>query len=130
MLNHNSRFFKFFFIIAGLATCSMIYAVIAPQAALTSSFGESLTGPLAEVIVRNWGFLIFLIGLLLLISAFKTNLRLVATSLALTSKSMYLLLILSFGQIFIEKAAVMLLFDASVVLLLAIYLLKAWQQDK
>jgi uncharacterized protein (DUF486 family) len=48
--------------IAGLLTCSMIFAVFAPEATLISMFGEALTQPLAQVVVRSWGFLIFLIG--------------------------------------------------------------------
>lgn len=39
-------------------TCTMLYAAIAPQAALRSTFGESLDGPVAEIVVRNWGALI------------------------------------------------------------------------
>jgi hypothetical protein len=40
----------------------MIFAVFAPEATLISMFGEALTQPLAQVVVRSWGFLIFLIG--------------------------------------------------------------------
>ena len=32
--------------LSGLLTCTMIYAVIAPDAALMSTFGDSLEGPL------------------------------------------------------------------------------------
>jgi hypothetical protein len=34
-------------------------AAIAPEAALTSTFRESLTGPLPNIIVRSWGVLIW-----------------------------------------------------------------------
>ena len=72
-------------VIAGLLTCSMIYAVFAPQEALISMFGEALTEPLAQVVVRSWGFLIFLMGVLLIYGAFKPvyrNLALVLTSIS------------------------------------------------
>ncbi len=50
---------KWIMIVSGLLTCTMVYAVIAPQAMLQSTFGETLEGPLALLIVRNWGALIF-----------------------------------------------------------------------
>ena len=36
-------------------TLSMVYAVIAPEAALQSTFGSSVGGPVAELVVRNGG---------------------------------------------------------------------------
>jgi len=45
---------KWIMILAGLLTSTMIYAAISPAKALESTFGESLNGPLAELIVRNW----------------------------------------------------------------------------
>ena len=40
---------------SGLLTCTMVYAAIAPEAALINIFGESISGPIAEIVVRNWG---------------------------------------------------------------------------
>lgn len=51
---------KWIMIVNGALTCTMIYAAIAPQAALRTTFGETLDGPLAEILVRNWGVLIAL----------------------------------------------------------------------
>jgi hypothetical protein len=51
---------KWIMLVSGALTCTMVYAAIAPQAALRSTFGESLEGPLAEIIVRNWGGLVIL----------------------------------------------------------------------
>ena len=67
-------------VIASLLTCSMIFAVFAPEEALISMFGEALTEPLAQVIVRSWGFLIFLMGALLIYGAFKPVYRILSTS--------------------------------------------------
>jgi len=58
---------KWIMLSAGLLTCSMIFAVFAPETVLISMFGEALTQPLAQVIVRSWGFLIFLVGALLVL---------------------------------------------------------------
>ena len=57
---------KWIMLVSGALTCTMIYAAIAPQAMLRSTFGESLEGPLAELVVRNWGALIFLVGAMLI----------------------------------------------------------------
>ena len=37
-------------------------AALAPEAALRSTFGESVSGPVADIVVRNWGSLIALVG--------------------------------------------------------------------
>ncbi len=58
---------KWIMLVSGVLTCTMVYAAIAPQAMLRSRFGESLEGPLADLIVRNWGALIFLIGAMLIL---------------------------------------------------------------
>ena len=42
------RNIKAIMLISGVLTATMIYAAIAPAAALQSNFGESLNGPLAE----------------------------------------------------------------------------------
>ena len=45
---------KWIMLVSGVLTCTMIYAAIAPQAALRGTFGEALEGPVAEIVVRNW----------------------------------------------------------------------------
>jgi cbb3-type cytochrome oxidase subunit 1 len=55
--------------VSGVLTLTMIYAAIVPEAALQSSFAETLTGPVASVVVRNWGALIALIGAMLIYGA-------------------------------------------------------------
>jgi hypothetical protein len=115
---------KWIMVIAGLLTCSMIFAVFAPQAALISMFGEALTEPLAQVVVRSWGFLIFLMGVLLIYGAFKPvyrNLSLVIVSL---SKIVFISLIITFGVQYIEKSAVTLILDSIFITLFALYLIK------
>ena len=41
-------------LVSGVLTVTMVYAAIAPEAALRSNFGDSLSGPIADVVVRNW----------------------------------------------------------------------------
>lgn len=115
---------KWIMLIAGLLTCSMIFAVFAPQVALISMFGEALTQPLAQVVVRSWGFLIFLMGGLLIYGAFKPvyrNLSLIIVSL---SKIVFIFLIITFGGPYIEKSAITLIVDSIFIVLFALYLIK------
>jgi len=101
-------------IIAGLLTCSMIFAVFAPEAALISMFGETLTEPLAQVVVRSWGFLIFLIGTLLIYGAYKPTHRNLALVLTSISKIGFIALIVIFGTQYIDKSAVTIVLDSVV----------------
>jgi hypothetical protein len=86
---------KWTMVIAGLLTSSMIFAVFAPQTALINMFCEALTEPLAQVVVRSWEFLIFLMGVLLI-----------------------------FGAQYIETSAVTLILNAIIVISFAYYLVK------
>jgi hypothetical protein len=45
---------RWLMILSGVLTTTMVYAAIAPDAALTSNFGEALDGPVADIVVRNW----------------------------------------------------------------------------
>ena len=49
-------------VVSGTLTATMIHAAIAPDAAMRATFGETLDGPLAHLVVRNWGALIGLVG--------------------------------------------------------------------
>jgi hypothetical protein len=115
---------KWIMVIAGLLTCSMIFAVFAPQAALISMFGEALTEPLAQVVVRSWGFLIFLMGVLLIYGAFKPVYRNLSLAIVSLSKIVFISLIITFGVQYIEKSAVTLILDSIFITLFALYLIK------
>ena len=62
---------KWVMLVSSVLTCTMVYAAVAPRAALRSMFGATLEGPLAEIVVRNWGILIALIGGMLIYGAFE-----------------------------------------------------------
>ena len=66
---------KWIMLVSGALTFTMVYAAIAPQEALRSFFGETIEGPLAEIIVRNWGALVALVGALLIYGAFYPPVR-------------------------------------------------------
>jgi hypothetical protein len=99
------RNIKLLMLFSGVLTMSMIYAAIAPRAALQSTFGESLSGPLAEVVVRNWGVLIALIGVIVIHGAYHPAARRLALTAASISKVAFIALVLSNGWRFLEYGA-------------------------
>lgn len=89
---------RWMMLVAGVLTCTMVYAAIAPQAALRSNFGTALEGPVAEIVVRNWGALIALVGLMLIYGAFVEPARRLVLSVAVVSKATFIALVLTFGR--------------------------------
>jgi hypothetical protein len=117
---------KAIMIVAGLLTCTMFYVAVAPEAALQSNFGSTLSGPAAEIVVRNWGVLIGLIGLGLLYGAFNPEGRRLALWLATASKSAFIGLVLIYGQEFLDhQVGVSVVVDAFMVLVFLMYLFTA-----
>ena len=114
---------KWIMIVAGALTCTMVYAAIAPQAALLNTFGEALQGTVAEIVVRNWGALITLIGAMLIYGGFRPQSRRLILVVAGVSKVVFILLILSFGPQFLPRAGVAVAVDTVMIFLFAIYLL-------
>ena len=110
-------------LVAGALTCTMLYAALFPAAALQSTFGETISGPAAEMVVRNWGVLIFLMGALLVRGAFDPAVRHVALLAAGTSKAAFIALVLTSGPDFLSHgAAVPVVVDSVMVALFAAYL--------
>jgi hypothetical protein len=108
---------------SGLLTCTMIYAAIAPQAALRGTFGESLTGPLAEIVVRNWGVLITLVGAMLIYGAFHAAVRPLVLVVASLSKLVFILLVLGQGSRYLgQQAGIAIAVDAVWIALFVLYL--------
>lgn len=114
---------KWIMLVSGVLTCTMVYAAIAPQAALQGSFGESLEGPLADIIVRNWGALIALIGAMLIYGAYDPPGRRLILTVAGTSKLVFIGLVLSHGHLYLgRRVGVSVAVDSLMVLLFATYL--------
>jgi len=114
---------KWIMIVSGVLTCTMVSAVIAPQAMLQSTFGETLEGPLALLIVRNWGALIFLVGAMLIYGAFTPPVRPLVLSVAAVSKAVFIALVLSSGGRFMGgQAGISIAVDALMVLIFVAHL--------
>jgi hypothetical protein len=122
-MNLLHRSIKWVMLVSGLLTCTMFYAAVAPDASLRSSFGQTIDGPVAQIVVRNWGALIGLMGLLLIYGAFREPARRIALLVAGASKVVFIALVLSLGQQFLQfQVGVSVVVDSVMVLLFATYL--------
>jgi len=118
------RSIKWVMLIAGLLTCTMFYALFAPEAALRSNFGQTIEGPVAQIVVRNWGALIGLMGVLLIYGALREQVRHVALLVAGSSKIIFIILVLSLGQPFLQfQVGMSVAVDTIMVVLFAAYLI-------
>ncbi len=120
IINNN---IKWIMLISGLITCSMFQAFFSPSAGLMTVFGSSIDSPVAEVVIRNWGALIGLVGLMLIFGAFKPHSRALILLLAIVSKAIFIGLVLTFGSDYLETAITAVVFDSAVVLLYILYLI-------
>ena len=111
-------------IVSGLLTMTMIYAAIAPEAALQWTFGESVSGPVVDIVVRNWGALIALVGAMLIYGARTPAARPLALSVAGASKAIFIVLVLSHGGRFLGyQAGIAVVVDLLWVAVFALYFL-------
>ena len=114
---------KWIMLVSGALTCTMIFAAIAPQAALQGTFGETLTGPLAEIVVRNWGVLITVVGAMLIYGAYRPESRPLVLTVAVATKLVFIALVLAQGsRILGQQAAIAIAIDAVWIVLFACYL--------
>lgn len=116
--------FKWVMLVSGLLTCTMFQGFISPQSLLHSTFGETMQGPLAEIIVRNWGALIGLVGIMLIYGAFKASVRQFVLVIAGMSKIIFIGLVLLYGKQYMGfGAGTAVIADSIMVVLYIIYLL-------
>jgi nucleoside recognition membrane protein YjiH len=121
---------RWIMILSGVLTFTMIHAAIAPQAALSSMFGETLQGPLSDIIVRSWGALITIVGAMLIYGAFNPPTRPLVLIVAAVSKAIFIGLVLSQGGRYLgHQAGVAVAVDSMMVALFAWYLLAARAAD-
>ena len=115
---------KWIMLVSGTLTATMFYAAVAPQAALVSTFGETLEGPLAGIIVRSWGALVGMIGLMLIYGAFNPPVRPLVLLVAAASKAFFVALVLANGGRYLGyQAGTAVVLDSVMVVVFAWYLL-------
>jgi uncharacterized membrane protein YtjA (UPF0391 family) len=108
-------------LVSGIATSTMLYAAITPEAALQSMFGQAVSGLLAELVVRNWAILIALVGLALIYGAFRPEARTIVLWIATLSKLAFIGLVLAYGFAS-TSAGISIAIDAVFVVLFLVYL--------
>jgi pimeloyl-ACP methyl ester carboxylesterase len=119
------RHIRWIMVISGALTAT-IYAAFAPDAALRSTFGETLEGPLAHLVVRNWGALIALVGAMLIYGAFDPHVRSLVLIVAAISKALFIRLVIAQGDRYLDQqAGIAVAIDGVMVLLFAWYLVAA-----
>ncbi|MCH6233790.1 hypothetical protein [Cognataquiflexum rubidum] len=116
--------FKWIMLICGLLTCSMFLGLFSPESSLESNFGEPLvTGP-ENIVVRGWSALIGLIGIMLIYGAFKPAVRDYSLVIAGMSKTIFVILVLSFGSQYMSfGAGTAVIVDIIMILLFVLYLI-------
>jgi hypothetical protein len=120
---------KWIMVVSGILTATMFYAAIAPEAALLSTFGETLDEPLAIIVVRNWGALIGLVGGMLIYGAFRPAVRSLVLIVAGASKAVFIALVLSHGARYLsQQAGVAVAIDSAMIVLFALYLLASFSR--
>jgi hypothetical protein len=113
-------------IVSGLLTATMFTAAFAPAQAMVSNFGEPLSGPASAIVVRSWGTLIGLVGLMLLYGAFVPATRTLVLIVAAASKAIFVGLVLSHGSRYLGyQIGVAVVADSVMVLLFGWYLAAA-----
>jgi hypothetical protein len=118
-----TRNIKGIMLFSGILTTTVGYAAFAPKAALESTFGESVSGPVAELLARNWGVLVALVGLLLIHGAFNAASRRMALLTAGVSKVWFIALVLSNGTRFLgHGAGTAVVVDSLMMILFAVHL--------
>jgi hypothetical protein len=122
---------KWIMLVTGLLTCSMFLALVSPQTSLQNVFGAGLDGPVANIIVRNWGALIGIGGLALIYGAFNPPARGVALAVNAASKAVYITLVLTTGRQFLGyQAGVAVVADAIMVVIFVAYLVSAGNSER
>ena len=83
-----------------------------------------MTGPVADIVVRNWGALIALVGAMLVYGARKPPVRPLALTVAGASKVTFIVLVLSHGGRFLGyQAGIAVFVDGLWVMVFAWYFL-------
>jgi hypothetical protein len=110
--------------VSGVATCSMISLALAPRFTTRFVFGESITGPIGELVARSWGVMIFLGGLLLIYASVHPEARLPILLFSIFGKSSFVVPVLAQTPRFLKRRAFTMAFgDVAMIVCFAWYLI-------
>jgi ABC-type cobalamin transport system permease subunit len=120
-------FFAWALLLCGVLTTTMIRAALDPHQAMLETFGEPIGGPWSEMVVRNWGILITLMGLMLIYAAFRPEVRPLVLTVAGASKIGFIVLVLSDIRTSpAQQVLVAVCVDTFMVCIFAAYLARCW----
>lgn len=110
---------------SGALTCSMLVMALAPRFAMRATFGEVADGPVANLIARSWGAMIFASGLMLIYAAWHAEARLPILLYSIAGKLGFVVLVLAEPRFRKRSALIAAGGDLVIVALLSWYLLAA-----
>jgi len=114
---------RWIMMVSGALSCTMLYASFAPHAMLLKNFDMTFTGPAVEVVVRNWGALITLTGLMVIYGAFRPAVRTFALVVSGAGKLVFIGLVLRYGRELLDGPLAVAVGIDSVIVLLYIWCL-------
>jgi hypothetical protein len=114
---------KWIMLVSGVLTLTLLRGVFDPVGQQKTLFGEALDGPVANVIVRNWAFLICGYAALLIYGAFYPAHRSLILLISGVGKLCFILLVLAQGNRFLKhQAGLAVIFDSIMIAFFALYL--------
>jgi hypothetical protein len=84
---------------------------------------------LAEIVVRNWGALIGLVGAMLIYGALRPQVRRLVLAVAGASKIVFISLVLTYGTQYLGKVGVAMVVDSLMIVLFIAYLVVSRRQE-
>jgi hypothetical protein len=112
-------------IVSGLGTCSVVLMAIAPAVAQRSFFGEIAEGPVANLIARSWGVMVFAAGLMMIYAAYHPEARLPILIYAIVGKGSFVVLTAATPAFRMKTAGFLAVLDLIIIALLGWYLVAA-----
>ncbi|MDW3098229.1 MAG: hypothetical protein R8J41_09045 [Alphaproteobacteria bacterium] len=85
-------------LVSGVITSSMLVAVVAPRLVFQQFFGTILDGPLGNAIMRNWGLVIGMSGLLLIYAAYDETVRIPIMLFSIVGKVFFSMQVFAAGS--------------------------------
>ena len=94
---------KWIMLISGVLTSMLFIYAISPNDSVRSGFGVPLDGALANLIVRSWGMMIGIFGVMLIYAAFKPALQRFVLAIVGLEKAGIVILLLTVGRVFLNQ---------------------------
>jgi hypothetical protein len=115
-------------LVSGLLTCATAFVLFSSDASLRSTFDLPISNPLTLIVVRHWGALVGLFGVMLIYGAFEESVRGIVLLIASIGKAVFISLVLSQGHQVVSQAGPGVVLDTIAVLLFVGYLI--WSSQR